>query len=107
MLSAIRLVHTLIYLVMAGSVVYILYCGIVARIGTGTYIALGLVVVECVVFVGNGMKCPLTTLAKEHGAEKGYVFDAFIPERLTRYTVPTFGTLFALALALLLYRALS
>ncbi len=104
MLVAIRLVHTLIYLVMAGAVLYMLYCGIVDRIGLGTYIALALVVAECVVFVGNGMKCPLTTMAKEHGAEKGYVFDAFIPERLTSYTVPTFGSLFVIALLLLLYR---
>lgn len=107
MLVAIRVVHTLIYLVMAGAVLYLLYCGIVDRIGLGTYIALALVVTECIVFVGNGMKCPLTTMAKEHGAEKGYVFDAFIPERLTRYTVPTFGSLFAVALLILLVRVLS
>lgn len=107
MLAAIRLAHTVIYLVMAGAVVYMLYCGIVDRIGVDTYIALALVVTECVVFIGNGMKCPLTTMAKDHGAEKGYVFDAFIPERLTRYTVPTFGTLFGIALLVLLYRVLS
>ena len=107
MLASIRLVHTLIYVVMAGAVFYMLYCGLADRIGVGTYLALALVVGECVVFVGNGMKCPLTTMAKAHGAEKGYVFDAFIPERLTRFTVPTFGSLFALALAILLYRVLS
>lgn len=107
MLAGIRLLHTVIYLVMSASVVYILYCGIVDRFGIALYIALGLVVVECIVFVGNGMRCPLTTMAKAHGAEKGYVFDAFIPERLTRYTVPTFGTLFAVSLLLLLYRALT
>lgn len=92
---------------MAGAVVYLLYCGIVDRIGVPAYVALGLVVVECVVFVGNGMKCPLTTMAQDHGATKGYVFDAFIPERLTRYTVPTFGTLFGIALVLLVVRLLT
>ncbi|MBX7133522.1 MAG: hypothetical protein K1X67_12685 [Fimbriimonadaceae bacterium] len=107
MLAAIRLTHTVIYLVMAGAVIYLLYSGIADRIGLGTYVALALVLSECIVFVGNGMKCPLTTMAKEHGAEKGYVFDAFIPESLTRYTVPTFGSLFAIALLVLLVRVLS
>lgn len=107
MLGAIRFVHTFIYLVMSVAVLTIIYCGIVDRIDWLLWASLGLVVVECVVFVGNGMVCPLTNMAKAHGAEKGYVFDAFIPERLTRLTVPTFGSLFALGLVLVAWRLLT
>lgn len=107
MLAAIRALHTIIFLVMSAAVLYILYCGIVDRFDWPLYLALALVTAECIVFVGNGMKCPLTNLARAHGAEKGYVFDTFIPERLTRYTVPVFGSLFALSLVLVLYRALT
>jgi len=86
------------------AIFYILYCGITDQLGTPLYVALAIVSLECVVFVGNGMKCPLTGLAKTFGAEKGYVFDTFIPETLTRYTVPVFGTLFGVGLALLFFR---
>ena len=104
MLTAIRSVHTLIYVVMAVSVFTIIYCGIVDRIDALLWVSLGLVFAECVVFVGNGMVCPLTNMAKAHGAEKGYVFDAFLPERMTRWTPLVFGTLFAIGLAILIWR---
>jgi hypothetical protein len=104
MLAAIRLVHTLIYVVMAVAVFTIIYCGIVDRIDWLLYLSLGLVVGECVVFIGNGMVCPLTNMAKAHGAEKGYVFDAFLPERWTRYTPFVFGFLFFVGLVLVAWR---
>jgi hypothetical protein len=39
-----------------------------------------------------------------YGAEKGYAFDTFLPERVTRYTFRVFGTLMVLGLALLALR---
>ena len=92
---------------MVGAVLYILYCGIADRFGPLLFVALGLVLLECAVFVGYGMKCPLTSMAQEHGAKKGYVFDQFIPEKYTRLTVPTFGTLLALGILLLFYRIIT
>lgn len=107
MLAAIRFVHTLIYIVMAVAVFAIIYCGIVDRFDWLLYTSIGLVVLECVVFVGNGMVCPLTNMAKANGAEKGYVFDAFLPERWTRFTPAIFGTLFGIGLLLLVWRMLT
>lgn len=107
MLAAIRFVHTLIYIVMAVAVLTVIYCGVVDRLDWLLWTSLGLVVVECVVFVGNGMVCPLTNMAKAHGAEKGYVFDAFLPERWTRYTPAVFGALFGIGLLLVLWRVLT
>ena len=43
--------------------------------------------------VGNGFKCPLTGLAVKYGATKGYAFDTFLPERVTRLTFRVFGSL--------------
>ena len=107
MLTAIRFTHTLIYLVMAAAVFTIIYCGVVDRLDWLLLVSLALVVGECAVFIGNGMECPLTNMAKAHGAEKGYVFDAFLPERWTRYTPYVFGTLFAIGLAIVAWRLLT
>jgi hypothetical protein len=50
-----------------------------AEPGIVLWVALTLLAVETVVFMGNGMKCPLTALAMRYGAEKGNAFDTFLP----------------------------
>jgi hypothetical protein len=62
-------------------------------------VALGLLGIEVVVFAGNGMKCPLTTLAVKYGAKSGH--DTVLPERVTRHTFRFFGTVMAVGLLLL------
>ena len=55
-------------------------------------------------FVGSGMRCPLTDLAVRYGADAGYAFDTFLPKQVTRYTFRVFGSLMGLGLALLVLR---
>jgi hypothetical protein len=100
-LALVRFVHTAIYLVMAVSTLALLYAGITGIYGGWLWVVLVLLGVEAVVFIGNGMKCPLTALAVRYGAETGHVFDTFLPERLTRYTFRVFGSLMVLGLILL------
>ena len=104
MLALIRAVHTAIYLVMAVSTFVLVYAGITGAQGIWLWIALTLLAVETLVFLGNGMRCPLTALAVRYGAEKGYAFDTFLPERATRYTFNFFGTLMVVGLGLLILR---
>lgn len=104
MLKLIKFVHTIIFLIMAGSVFLIVYCGVVGLSGLPLNIALGLIALEGIVFFGNGMKCPLTSMAQKYGAEKGYVFDSFFPEKWTRYTFPVFTSILLLGLILILIR---
>jgi hypothetical protein len=103
-LSAIRTVHTVIYIVMAASTLLLVYAGVTGQNGWWLWTALGLLAIETVVFVGNGFKCPLTAMAVRHGATSGRVFDTFLPERATRYTFRFFGTLMVIGLALLTAR---
>ena len=65
----------------------------------------GLVGVESLVFVGSGMKCPMTALAIRFGATRSGTYDTFLPERLTRHTLAAFGPLIGLGLLLLAVRA--
>ena len=101
MLLLIRTVHTAIYLVMAASTFVLVYAGVTGTRGTWLWIVLVLLGIESVVYLGNGMRCPLTGLAVRYGAEKGYVFDTFLPERATRYTFNFFGTVMVLGLGML------
>lgn len=104
LLMLIRTVHTLIYLVMAVATFVLVYAGITGASGAWLWTALVLLGIEVVVYVGNGMRCPLTALAVRYGAETGYVFDTFLPERATRYTFNFFGSVMAVGLVLLILR---
>lgn len=103
-LTLVRALHTVIYIVMAASTLVVLYAGVVGAWGAWIVTALGLVGVETVVFVGAGLKCPLTALVATYGATTGPVSDTFLPERLTRHTLLIFGPLLALGVALLAAR---
>ena len=104
MLNIIRATHTVIYVIMASSVIYILTAGLLGFFNNFVILALILVGIEGIIFLGNGMKCPLTALAKKHGAKKGYAFDTFLPEKSTKYTFSFFTTLLIIGILLLLVR---
>lgn len=104
MLQIVRTVHTAIYIVMALSTFVVFYSGVTGHNGLWLQIAIALLIVETIVFAGNGMKCPLTAIAVRYGATSGQVFDTFLPERATRYTFRFFGTLMVTGFVLLALR---
>jgi hypothetical protein len=103
-LTIVRTTHTIIYIVMSCATFIVFYSGITGSYGLWLYVALVLLGIESAVFIGNGMKCPLTKLAVKYGAEKGYAFDTFLPERFTRHTFRFFGTIMVVGLIFLAAR---
>ena len=57
-------------------------------------LAIGVVLVECVVLIGNGLRCPLTSLAARYTDDRRDNFDIYLPEWLARHNKMIFGTLF-------------
>ena len=90
---------------MVASIAYVLFVGITGK-STPWILdaALVLVTLECIVFVGNGWRCPLTTVAVSISGREGKDYAPMIPENLGRYTPSLFGALFGLALILLVVR---
>lgn len=105
-LTLVRAVHTVIYVVMASSAFALLYAGVMGAHGAWLWVAGGLMAVECAVFIGSGMRCPLTAVAAAAGAERKGVSDTFFPERLTRHTFTVFAPIIVVAALLLAVRAL-
>lgn len=98
----IKLVHTIIYIVMVAAIFYILYAGFTKTYDLLLYISLALLVIETVVYFGNGKVCPFTDLAQKYGDKKGYVGDLFMPKSIADKTFYIFGSLFLLGILLLL-----
>ncbi len=99
-LALVRGLHTAIYVVMATACFVVLLAGLTGWSGPWLWAALGLVMVEAVVFISAGMKCPLTALAIRYGATRDGAYDTFFPERCTRYTLRVFGPVIVIGLGL-------
>ncbi len=105
-LFLIRLLHTVIYIVMAASALVVLFAGVTGANGPWLPPALVLILIESVVFIGFGLKCPLTAVVARH-ADGAPVSDTLMPERITRHTFKVFGPIFVIGLALLSLRWLT
>ncbi len=107
-LFGIKLLHTVVFVVESVAILYILYSGLFNVRGTGLVIAVILVVAEVVVFVGNGIRCPLTKMAQDLGDKTGndFVADIFLPERFARLIPFVYGGLAGIGLLLIGVRLL-
>ena len=78
-LILIKLVHTAAWLSIESCMAYLLWTGLTRRSDRRATIAAGVVAGECVVFIANGFRCPLTDAAERFGAERGSVTDIYLP----------------------------
>ena len=106
-LLAVKVVHTVIYSTIVAAIFYTLYSGITKTYNNLLYASLGVIAVECAVFLGNGMRCPLTALAKNYGAAMGHGGDSLFPEKVTKYTLGIFGTVLLAGLIVLTLNSLN
>ena len=83
-LAWIRGVHTAAWLAIESSVGYLLWAGVTRRSDRRSAIAAAVVAGECLVFAGNGFRCPLTGLTEAAGAEHGSVTDIYLPQWFAR-----------------------
>jgi hypothetical protein len=101
----IKLLHSAIFWGLSLCIVYVLFCGLSDRVTIWTWWAIGLLMLESLVFVGFGWRCPLTLLAEQRGAGRGTVTDIFLPKWFADRIPPICGTLYATALVLVIWRA--
>ena len=104
MLVAVKALHSAIFIVMVAAIAYVLYAGIADRDGWLAIIAISLPAAEGVVYFDNRMRCPLTDLAEQLGADRGAVTDMFMPRVLADRTFEIFTPLYLAGCALMVYR---
>lgn len=103
MLRIIKLIHTLIWAVMALASFYILYAGLTNTFNSILYISIFLLVTETIVLLFNKWTCPLTPLAKKYTSEKNDNFDIYLPNWLAKYNKIIFGTIFTVGVFLVIF----
>jgi len=106
MLTLIKALHTLVFVVMFGAILFLLYSGIVNAITRWTTIAFILISIEVIIYISNGFKCPLNILAARLSPPGKPVSDIYLPAWLSRQVINISTPLLAIACLLLLVRLL-
>jgi hypothetical protein len=105
-LTVVRAVHSLVFLVELGAILWLVVSGLIGRRDRTVVVAGVLVAAEAAVFVANSGVCPLTPLAERLGARRGSVSDIFLPDPIA-HTIPIWSSvLVAAGIALHLRRSL-
>ena len=93
MLTAIKLLHTVIWAILAGSILVLPLAGVLRRFRWAAILT-GLVALECIVLAVNGGRCPLSDLAARFTDSSADNFDIYLPNWLVQYNKVIFGMLF-------------
>lgn len=92
-LRTIKLVHTVVWAFFAASILAIPVVALRQRYGAA-FLLIGVVFVEVLVLVVNGMRCPLTGAAARYTDDRRDNFDIYLPEWLARHNKLIFGLLY-------------
>ena len=93
MLTAIKLLHTVIWAFLAASILALPVLGVLRRFRWAAILTL-IVLLECGVLAVNGGRCPLSDLAGRYTDERTSNFDIYLPNCLASRNKTIFGTLF-------------
>jgi hypothetical protein len=102
-LRMIKLVHTVVWVFFAGSIFAIPVCAALGEY-KAALVLIGIVFVEVLILVVNGMRCPLTGVAARYTDDRRDNFDIYLPEWLARNNKTVFGLLYVLGIILTIVR---
>jgi len=94
-LTAVKLLHTAIWLVVAGCIVAIPIAGALHKFRSAATLT-AIVLAECAILLANRGRCPLTEIAGRYTLQRAANFDIYLPLWLARHNKTIFGALFAL-----------
>jgi hypothetical protein len=102
-LRQIKLLHTAIWALMAGSILALPWLAWFGKFRWASALTL-LIVGECVVLAVNGGRCPLTDIAARYTDNRACNFDIYLPVWLACNNKSIFGFLFAVGEVIVVWR---
>jgi len=106
LLAAIKLLHTAVWAVLAGSILALPVAAFMRRFSWALVLT-ALIVCECAVLAANGGRCPMTDWAARFTQDRSANFDIYLPNWLARHNKAIFGTLFVVNELIVLWRWLA
>jgi hypothetical protein len=101
MLTAIKVLHTVVWALLAAAIVALPFLAGERAFRWATILSV-VVLLEGVVLLANGWRCPMTDLAAKYTADRSPNFDIYMPNWLARHNKTIFTALFIVNEAILL-----
>jgi len=92
-LTAIKILHTVIWAFLAAGILVLPVAGVSRRFRWAAILTV-IILLECGVLAANGGRCPLTDLAARYTIDRNSNFDIYLPSWLAEHNKVIFGTLF-------------
>lgn len=92
-LTLVKLVHTIVWAFFVACIVAVPVLGHLERFAASAFCGV-LVLLEVIVLVVNGLRCPLTDIARRYTQDSRDNFDIYLPEWVARHNKSIFGVLF-------------
>ncbi|KPK10476.1 MAG: hypothetical protein AMJ68_09150 [Acidithiobacillales bacterium SG8_45] len=102
-LRIVRITHTVIWAILASTVLAIPVFGHLDEFLIAALL-FGVVIIEGLVLLLNGWRCPLTDVAARYTGEESDNFDIYLPAWLARHNKSIFSVLFVFGSAYSIYR---
>ena len=106
-LTAIKIIHTLIWVFFNVVLFYMAYAVIVDKIDKFVWIGIGLILLEGIVLLSFKKMCPLTIMARKYSESNKDNFDIYLPNLLAKYNRLIYTTFFLIILCGIIYRIIN
>ena len=103
-LTAIKVLHTMIWVFYNLVIFYLLYAVLANKINKWVWISIGLVLLEGIVLLVFRMKCPLTVVARKYSDSTDDNFDIYLPNWQAKYNKVIYTSIFLIAIVVLVYQ---
>ena len=103
-LTFIKVLHSAAFWFFTAANLVVLAAAVTGRTCTLTWTGLAVLLIEGVILMLNGWRCPLRTYAEDIGAVSGQVTDIFLPNWFADRIFPICGGLLLLSVVLILLR---
>lgn len=97
-LRSIKLLHTAVWVFFVACIVAIPINALAGRLRIAAFF-IGVVMLEVLVLIVNGWRCPLTDVAARYTEERRDNFDIYLPEWVARHNKIIFGALYMAGIA--------
>jgi polyferredoxin len=94
-LKTVKIVHTIAWVVLVACILGIPWASWRGRHELAAVLA-GIVLLEVLVLIINGWRCPLTLVAERYTDDRRDNFDIYLPEWLARHNKTIFGVIYVL-----------
>ncbi len=101
-LFTVKITHTIIWVFFVMTILYI-----PDNIGILVWIAISLIIIEGIILLVNGWRCPLTLLGQKYTDNTDTGFDIFLPKWLAKNNKTIFTTIYFIDVVIVIYRLLT